>query len=417
MIWVTVLCTLGSLPLADDASAQELEARLGSPVRVDDADGHSLDAFHAALARTARGEAKTRILQFGASHTAADIFTGRMRRSFQARYGDAGHGFFMPARPWKTYRHQDLVFENSRYKRWRWSWDFIRQVPCDDCRQDDILGLAGMSVSATSRRQWSRFRVSRDGTYGRSATRFELFYYKQPGGGDLYLKIDRGTRQRIRTRGQPGIGYFERELEDGFHEFEMKVRGNGEVRVFGATLERDHPGVIMDTLGINGARAASMLGWNYALWEELVRRREPALIILAYGTNESGDKDEPIRVYASNLRRVLKRVRTAAPNASCVLFGPTERPHVHRRRRRDPLPSFTARMRTTQIVETQRAVSKELGCGFWDAVAATGGQWSIVNWAHHTPRYAYSDYVHLTRRGYYLLADLFEDALLDGFEE
>jgi lysophospholipase L1-like esterase len=48
-------------------------------------------------------------------------------------------------------------------------------------------------------------------------------------------------------------------------------------------------------------------------------------------------------------------------------------------------------------------------------VSATGGLFSIVSWADHDPRYAWTDYVHLTSRGYRRLADLFTSALLQGY--
>ena len=418
LLFATVLAVALSAQANDgpEETPAPAEHVWGEITPIADADGHSLDAFHKALRKTARGEAKTRILQFGASHTAADLFTGYLRRRLQDRFGDAGHGWFMPVRPWRTYRHQDIKFENSKSKRLRWNWERVSQLDRPFVHEDGLLGLAGMSVDSDSKRQWGRFRTSNSGPYGDKATQFELWYRTQKGGGDLWLTID-GKRQKIKTRGKSGVGYFTKKLADRGHQIELRPRGNGQVRLFGAVMEREHNGVVLDTLGINGSRAANMLAWDYKTWAELVKRRDPALIILAYGTNESGDKDEPIAVYEKNLRTVLKRVRKAAPRASCVLFGPTDRPKVHRISRKDPLPSFTLRPRTAAIVEVQRKVTAELGCGFFDAVAATGGNFSIVSWAHAEPRLAYKDFVHLTNRGYRRIADLFYGALMSGFAE
>jgi lysophospholipase L1-like esterase len=342
--------------------------------------------------------------------------TGYLRRRFQAEYGDAGHGFFMPARPWRRYRHQDLTFENPGSSRLRWKRSYVQPGPSPE-DTDGLYGLAGMRVTADSRHQWSRVRTSRRGPYGNRASQFELWYHQNPNGGDLVLKMDRGRNQRIRTQGETGLGVFALDLEDRSHQMSLKPRGNGPVDLFGAVFERDHPGVVIDTLGINGARAISILHWNEALWKELLVRRDPALVVLAYGTNESGDEDEPMSVYEQNLREVIRKVRRAAPAASCLLFGPTDRPVVHRNSRRDPRPSFTRRVRTDAIVETQRRVAADMDCGFFDAVAATGGQWSIINWAHMEPRLAYPDYVHLTSRGYRVLADHFYNALVEGLTE
>lgn len=401
----------------------------GVEIGIADADGTSLAPFHAALKKTAKGKTKTRILQFGASHTAADLMTGYMRRELQERFGDGGHGWFMPARPWRTYRHQDLKFENSKYKSWRWEWDRVRKrteshegLPGDEgwvFSPHKRYGLAGMSVTANSKKQWAKFRTGRKGPFGNRATSLQLFYRRFQKGGDLYLRVDGAKKpQKIRTRGKAGLGTWSTGFADRSHEFELKPRGNGSVTLYGGVLERTGPGIVVDTLGINGARAASMLRWDKKLWAELVQLRDPALIILAYGTNESGDTKQPISAYRAELKRVLKRVRTVAPNAACVLFGPTDRPFVEHKKRQEkdgPVGSFRKRDRTAMVVQTQREVAKAAGCGFFDAVGAMGGDFSIVAWADAKPRLAYADYVHLTNRGYARMAELFVAALLKGY--
>ena len=50
--------------------------RPGALVAIHDPGGHALDAFHAALNRAARRKGQVRIAFYGASHTAADLWTG-----------------------------------------------------------------------------------------------------------------------------------------------------------------------------------------------------------------------------------------------------------------------------------------------------------------------------------------------------
>ena len=66
-----------------------------------------LDAFYRALRRTGNREpgAVTRIVHYGDSPTTADLITGDVRALLQARFGDAGHGFILPAKPWAWYQH------------------------------------------------------------------------------------------------------------------------------------------------------------------------------------------------------------------------------------------------------------------------------------------------------------------------
>jgi lysophospholipase L1-like esterase len=402
-------------PAASPPLEEAKDDRAGIALALDDPNGRAMQAFHAALRKTAKGRGKTRILQFGASHTAADLMTGYLRDRLQERFGNGGHGFFMPARPWRTYRHEGITFKNPKKKKNRWKSEYVRWKK--DNRKDGYYGLAGMVVSATHKKQWQKFGL-RDGT---TASHLEIWYQKQRRGGDFYVRTDNGRRKRVRTRGRKGLGVYTQNFRERSHRFQLHPKGNGEVRIFGGVLESSRPGVVVDTLGINGARAASILGWNEALWGQLVRRRKPDLIILAYGTNEAGDRAQPIEAYEASLRAVLKRVRRAAPSASCALFGPTDRPKLLDRRnkkgKRNVDKTFRSRPRVGLIVETQRKVSREFGCGFFDAVAATGGQFSIVSWADLEPRLAYADYVHFTGRGYRILSDLFADALMADYDK
>jgi len=174
-------------------------------------------------------------------------------------------------------------------------------------------------------------------------------------------------------------------------------------------LERERPGVIVDTLGINGARARYHLMWEDQLYREHLRRRNPDLVVLAYGTNESGD-DQSIALYEAQLRQVVSRVRETVPNASCLLIGPSDRPT----RLEDG--TYEDRPRTAQLIEAQHRVAVEMGCGFFDLVAFMGGPLSMVTWATTEPAYGSSDHVHFTRTGYERLGNVLLDALLEGFD-
>jgi lysophospholipase L1-like esterase len=414
-IW-TGLFVAFALLLSDAALAEDTTSfRFGVPTPLEDPSGKAMVPFYRSLRKTEKGLTKTRIIQFGASHTAADLMTARMRNRLQKRFGDGGLGFVMPARPYRHYRHQHVLFEGPKAKRSRWHWDFVRRRR--NHLSDRVYGLAGMSITAYARKQWAVMQTYRPGRFRRSVSQLEIYYAPSSRGGDLNLTVDGKRFRRIRTRGKKSVGIYSLKLTDRPHRFHLRPRGNGKVRLYGAVLERRRAGVVLDTIGINGARAESMLKWNFTIWKKLVRRRNPALIILAYGTNEAGDTGQPISLYRQALTKVIRRVRLAAPKASCILFGPTDRPFVHRETKEDDNVLFTHRKRTDLIIETQRKVAFKYGCAFWDAVATTGGNLSIINWANAEPKLAWTDYVHFTTRGYRLMADLFLDAIMADYQQ
>jgi lysophospholipase L1-like esterase len=181
--------------------------------------------------------------------------------------------------------------------------------------------------------------------------------------------------------------------------------------VFGASLERARPGVVFDALGINGARVTTCLQWNEQHWAEQLRHRSPALVILAYGTNESTDETGLSQTYEQRLVDLLGRIARAIPSASCLLLGPPDRAT-----RADTLSSaWVTSSKLKEIVASQASVAEAAGCAFYNQLEAMGGEGTIANWALLEPARAQKDRVHLTREGYTLLGSTFASDLMRGY--
>ncbi len=397
-----------------DVLAHELEARVeamdlsaeaeppvyGHDIELYDPSGRALAPLYRALRRAQAGEGQARLVFYGASHVASDFFTNVLREQLQSRFGNAGHGFILPARPWRTYRHLGGVqVESSR--RWR----SLRVTA--STRDVAALGLAGVAVESDNANDWGRID-----TGSRTASRFDLHYWRQPGGGGFDVFLDGRRVRRVSTDAPEGrADYVVVTAPDAHHVLEVRVRGNGPVRLFGVSVEREAPGVVLDTLGINGARARSHLHWNEDVHIEQLRRVSPDLVALAYGTNDSGDVELPIERYETELRQVVARVRGTVPNAACMLIGPSDRPM------RQPDGAFADRPRTHEIIEVQRRVSRDMGCAFFDLVAFGGGPLHMVDWAEATPAFAQRDHVHYTIRGYQRLGEVLLNAMMARFDE
>lgn len=373
-------------------------------VAIEDESGRALASFHAALHRAQAGQGQARIVFYGASHVASDMFTGVIRQRLQRRFGEAGPGFVHLGRPWRWYRHAGITVEESRGLR---TFRIKARAP-----QDGIYGLAGAALDArVGKPALSVVTTRANGGLTGRASRFELYYLRQPRGGRISVFVDGKRVRNVDTAAKTvEAGYAAIETTDAPHRLELRTSGDGPVRVFGAALERDTSGVVLDTLGIPGARARDHLYWEDKVYREHLARRRPDLVVLAYGTNESGDDDVPMDAYDERLRRVLRRVREVAPEASCMLIGPSDRPI------RNDDGSFVDRPLTGAIIESQRRISQEFGCGFFDLRRFMGGPMSMLGWVAAQPPLGSSDYVHLTPLGYERLADTLHAGLLAGFE-
>ncbi|MBC8071466.1 MAG: hypothetical protein IAG13_24275, partial [Deltaproteobacteria bacterium] len=359
--------------------------------------------FHDALRGLRAGrdvDGKVRVAIYGASHTEADIYPQYLRSYLQERFGDGGHGFVMPAPPWKGYRHVDVAVEG--FDHWR-----TEHAQRREARRDGWFGLLGASISTRNARAFARVVPARAAV----ASRYEIYFLAQPKGGSFEVFVDGRRREVVETASaQIAAGYHQFDLPEAQHVIELRPRGDGEVRLFGLTMERSTPGVVVDTLGIRGTRASNALQWDQAIWSDNLRRRAPDLIVLAYGTNEATDADQPIAEYEYRLRETVQRYRDAAPQASCLLVGPGDFPQ--------PLEGggWSPRARVGEIIAVQDRVAAELGCGFWDMRAFMGGELAMVQWMHADPPMAAGDHVHLTRRGYVRMGMALADAMMTAFD-
>lgn len=368
--------------------------------------GEALASFHAALRELDEGrdpDGKVRVAMYGASGTAADISVGYLRTYLQARFGDGGPGFvpLVPLSRW--YRHNEAAVKAS--KGWRKEHAQIRKG-----RHDGHYGLLGASFTATAGKQWAEAGPKKGSASSEGIAHAELFFLRQPGGGSFVVRVDGGPPQTVSTAAETfEPGYHALALTPGPHTVRVETVDAAEVRVFGVVLERAEPGVVVDVLGIDGTRGSNHLTWNEALWADNVRRRDYALYTLSYGTNESVDAELSIPLYAEDLREQLRRFQRALPQASCVLLGPVDFPI---RQDGQILPRPVLR----EIIEVQRQVAAEEGCGFWDGLAFMGGELSMVRWVQTDPPLARDDYLHFHRRGGVRRGMALADALMHGLD-
>ena len=349
---------------------------------------------HAVLSEAARGRQTVRLSFWGASHVAGEYLTGELRRILQDRGGDAGHGFVMPAAPWKGYRGTDI----NLCTQGTWMSDYDRRP---GGRGDGRLGIGGVSVEAATPESVGWVQTTKTNPHGRAVSRFEVLYYRQPGGGAVDLVVDDTPAVRVYTAGDTGPGVAVLHVPDGPHRLTVSPAGDGPVRLFGVNMERDQPGVVIDAMGVSGRTASSWLRWDTELMAAFLARRTPDLAVLAYGTNEANDPRMTEAVYRDTLRSVLGRMRGLLPGTACVLIGPSDR---------GKKISGTVHAiwgPTAMVARVQREVGPDYGCATWDVQAATGGPGSVFRWRLLEPTLMAGDLIHFSGEGYKELARRF----------
>jgi lysophospholipase L1-like esterase len=334
------------------------------------------------------------ILQYGDSHTASDDWANQLRVMFQSRFGNGGAGFSYAGRPFAGYRRFDV--KGGQTGRWETEGLLTKGV-------DGFYGVGGASI--TSQRPGEMVYLDAEGS------KVELSYLKQPGGGAFRVFIEGAEVAKVDTNGEMAPGFWSMELPQdaagsGPRRFTVETLSSLPVKLFGWVTERVG-GLTYETLGINGAQANISMRWDEKQLQSHLEKRNPALIVFAYGTNEAGNKDWTSATYSAMFREVLGRFRKMAPSASFLVVGPPDRAQRSNRK-------WVGVPKLDLIVEAQREVALEMGCAFWDLRNRMGGEGAIQRWVY--AGFAQGDFVHLTGAGYRLVGETLYRDLIAHYE-
>jgi lysophospholipase L1-like esterase len=369
------------------AAAEPAPALSGTLARTT---GHELDNFYAALRdleKHTRSE-HVRVAWLGDSHGASDFWSGALRSALQKRFGNGGPGFVNVGN--KGYRHDGVKMEVGG--KWR---PHPKGASTILPTGDGIFGLGGFLMIGQEGGPRSIFKLATQDPPLPPALSWDLCYKLATTKDEIEVNVDGVTVATLPSAGE-ALGALRHQVftSKGADPTFTVVPKAGFPELCGVVIEADSrspPGVVLDTLGINGARLATPLAWNQASWVAELSRRSVSLVILEYGTNESGDHTVDPAMYTKHLTDVMNRVHQASAKSDCLVLSPTDRADT--------------RERTPLVRDALEQAAKAVGCGFWDTYKVMGGKGSILTWRAETPPRAAADGVHLSMKGYRELGD------------
>jgi lysophospholipase L1-like esterase len=362
---------------------------------------HHLVPFFRALAtlQSVTPTPTVRILQFGDSHTAADLFTGELRTVLQTRFGNGGLGFQFPGHPFAGYR----LAGSTRSQTPGWFTEGNKFTHLGD----GDLGLGGISISTA--------RPGESISLSTTCATLQVQYLRQPEGGRLRF-LDNGTYiSEIATSTDaaaapaPSAGTLTYACTPGVHDFQLTTLDHAPVRLLGVVTEQ--PGITYECLGINGAVAPLMLRWDQALFADYLRQRDPSLIVLAYGTNEAAQSAASNGDYVAQFHSLLQNLHRIVPQAAILVLGPYDRAT---RQGRGHHSAWATYLGTDRIIADQKEACRVEHCAFYDERARMGGAGAMLRWA--SAGLAQPDRTHLTGTGYRALADALSRDLVAAYQ-
>jgi lysophospholipase L1-like esterase len=339
-----------------------------------------------------------RILWLGDSHTNADYLTGAVRRRLAERFGSGGPGFVRLGT--NPYRHSGARV--TRVGRWRIEPDPpSRRTPMDD----GVFGFFGIRSVPAGDGSRVELRIDKGRLQGN--VRYELLA-DLPAGSSFQVHV--GTRrldfsEKSALARVPGSPIARLRFESPPGELIDVGGGIGTPRIIGVIAEGEKAGVVLDTVGIDGARFATPLAWNAEVFAAEVQARRPELFVIAYGTNEAFDGGST-GAYGGQIDELLTRLRRGNPNADCLIVGLPDA----------AAPDGSSLPRVIEVEAIERVAAARRGCAFFPLRGVMGGEGGFARWMNAQPSLARPDRIHLSVDGYVKLGEALADALLLAYE-
>lgn len=319
------------------------------------------------------------IVQLGDSHTAADWFSGEMRRLFQLQYGEGGIGF-VAATPVPGTRYDQVVLaaDSDQWRLISSRYQHSDEFPLGGYLALPVAPNAHVRIGVREPHEM-RYRVS-------ALYRADV---------DSGLVADDGIRHMaVPLLSTSGQWRFSRALENLALPLDLAIISERGVALGGWNIEsQQQTGVTYSALGINGATLNSVDSWQ-AGWEHTLNALHPDLLVLAYGGNEAFDDDLDPRRYHDELLEKLAFLRRTLPATVLLLVGPAD----SIKQRSGMACEERQPKNLSRVIQIQRQAALRAGALFWDWQAYMGGPCSIEAWqADHL---AQNDLVHLNEQGY-----------------
>lgn len=340
------------------------------------------------------GKGKVNIVHIGGSHIQADIYTHQIRKRLQSLQYDmnGGRGLLFPYRMAKT--NNPSNYRVSYTGQWTYSKN-TQYKPTTN------LGLSGFSVSTGSPRASIFIDPNKDTTTHYSFTKVRVFH--SPSNYKLMV-VSNGKGHEGSYDSIAGCTVFQLPETNILDlKFIKNTTSPTPITVYGISLDNDDPGIVYNTIGVNGARLSSYL--KCSLYGKHMHALQPDLVIFSIGTNDGNTKHFNAPKFRKEYEELIEMTKAAAPNALIMITVPNDC-YIYKRY----VNSNTAIIRDEII-----ALAKEKDYAVWDLYSVMGGLDSSKKW------YQYGlmqyDRIHFNKPGYLLKGDLFVTALLNGWEK
>ncbi len=325
-----------------------------------------------------------RIYHIGDSHVQPDMMSCVIRNEFQKRFGNAGRGLLFPYALAKSDCPEDV--KSSSNVSWRYNRVAKPKLGTNN-------GVAGFIVETTADSGCISLRLFGED----SVNGFQFVRSFQESALPVRWSIN-GLRQE--NKGKALYWY----LNKPSRSLEICFSGNKDsVSFYGAEVNNGKPGVILNTIGVNGA-TFEQFNINPKFWSQLEQLDPGDLYIISLGSNEADYTHFDENDFIKTVHSFIDRIKKMAPNASILLTTVADY-YIEGTQKSNPT--------TLTVNRCLDKVAKEQAYGFWDLLDICGGIGSAKDWIKCN--LMSRDRVHFVKEGYQLQGKLLTQALIEGY--
>lgn len=351
------------------------------------------------------------ILHLGDSHVQAGYFPLATASLLQQQFGYAGRGYVFPYSLAGTNGPEDFRWNSSV----RWSSERVV-----DRNKSSVLGPGAIVITSLSDAPNLAFSGKPDGSMDNNFREVELFYDAGSTNNTVVAPDATVTVTPAPFPGSPTISMATLHFPQMVNSFQVRWEGTGSgpFRFFGAVMKNGRPGVLYNSIGINGAMYQQYNEFDNTLLAQMAVLK-PQLVIISLGTNEAyGGRMDPL-AFRDEIDRTVTLIREQNPAARILLTTPPDCMRAGRKGVRKKVgkrkyktiyhtvyyPNPYISMVTQQIMGYAR--QHGLACWNFNAVNKAQKDRFAGAWA--------PDHIHFNVRGYQQQGQLLYEALQQSY--
>ncbi|MBA7572716.1 hypothetical protein ES708_14500 [subsurface metagenome] len=305
---------------------------------------------------------------------------------------NGGRGLIFPYRLART--NSPLNFSVDYEGNWVYCKNTRRQRSCR-------LGITGYSVTTNDSVAKITIDINKDNSVHYTFNSIRIFH--DPTSYQLSIKIYDTV---IYGSYYDSLGYTLFYLDDFYDVFELEICRdtiNDSFMLQGISFYNDGPGVVYNSVGVNGAMLDSYL--KSELYKKHLKALDPELVIFSIGTNDAYTRHFDKEKFRKEYMQLLDSTLAVVPGADIIITIPND--------------SYLYKRYVNHNTEKMREIIYHLAykyhCGIWDFYSIMGGLNSVKAW--YSLNLMKYDKIHFNRNGYLLKGELFFSAFLKGWEK